>query len=304
MNRRWLVRKTHRFLESVGLRKKPVFDTPWQRVESSHIKKSSYLEQLIKGAHAARRFGAELVKPPSSPFSAAVDEYVQGYKDRFQEFDDKMMRQAGTRTTPTHSVGEKQAQAIQALRERQYREAAQVISHIETGDAVFHRMSPSKKEVAFLQKLVCDHQASAILEFGTNLHAYSALCMAQARPEAIVVTVEESSYFAGHAKAIAGHVQDARVKVVNDDSTSFIVKYDGPTFDFVFFDHSPMVFMTDLQKLLACGLIGRNGILAVRTQSAVASEWSTLLSYITRHPKFRPLHGPPTSPLYVYKYIG
>ena len=321
MNTRGLSRWGRNVLEQVGIiKKKRIIDTPWERHDNTHLAKKSMKSRIVS---SLRQMKAEATRPVESPVSNItldslktnrhfgnlahlLDDIRTDMGDRYQKMDSSLAQVAAEQNTDAHLRQDGIQNVQRILAEPNIRLPDQVITIVDNLDEITRRMCLSVEKRIFLQKLVKQQKPENVLDVGTYYTAYSACAMVAAHPEAHVITLEDHYVFYKSATATVNKLKTHhKIKTFLGGVPYLLKKTRLKPFDFIFLDHRSDKFKEDLELLIKENLIKKNALIVSNIQEGYfGSEFAEFLTYQTKQTYLKPLHGPPSSPLYVVRYIG
>ena len=311
-----------RTLENVGLRKKRIVDTPWQRFdgEQRHTGKEGLgvgarLLGMLPVGVAQSLAAAERTRKTMNN-TAALDAMLHNASHNV------VRSLQGVDKSISKTLEEKGGTAAGGM-EKAERDLHQFMDNltkeVTTTADVVRLMQKAPKNLtplclptpctAFLTTLLQAHKPTTILDCGSYVGLYSACVMSVAlKDHPIIVAVENKTILANTCQGIINNVKTKNI-VCHWGSVDAFAKDKAPiVFDFILLDHNPILFFDDLQTLIAKGKVKKGCLIAAHVElSGDGGNRSAYHEYLTKvvaDKRFKPMHCPPTSALHVIRYLG
>ena len=317
----WLRGTLDRGLESVGLKKKRIIDVPWQRQESSHVTTEAGPSrfQTLNPMYWYRKLEADSARYNMAggirtatqgtvfgdTFQKGFDTFTEANAELSQKIDEKRPHKEGSPAEYHKAITD----AFRSLRAGSVRFPADVIRLVRGFSPVIMSNSLTLPESEFLKKLVREHKPQSVLDCGTGFACYGAMIISDAafNRDINIIAIDSDRVQANIAKDVALSMQSSTITVKEADVMQYFAK--PPTmfkFDFVLLDHKCSRFLSTLEHLREKEWLQKGCIVVTRIfpEGLAADDSSKFLSAISRNKHFKGMHGPPSSALFVTRYIG
>eukprot|EP00754_Rhynchopus_humris_P042904 Rhum_TRINITY_DN2835_c0_g2::Rhum_TRINITY_DN2835_c0_g2_i1::g.8561::m.8561 len=317
----WLRGTLDRGLESVGLKKKRIIDVPWQRQETSHVTSEAgpsrfqtlnpvyWYRKLEADAARYNMAGSIRTATQGSIFGDTFQKGFDTFTEKNQELSNKLDKERGHKEGSPAEYHRAITGAFRELQGSSVRFPADVIRLVRGFSPVIMTHSLTLQESEFLKKLVREHKPQNALDCGTGFACYGAMIMSDAsfNRDINIIAIDSDSVQANVAKEVALRMQPGTVTVKEADVVQYFSK--PPTmykFDFLLLDHKCSRFLSTLEHLRKTEWLQKGCIVVTRLfpTGPAADDSSQFLSEISRNKHFKGMHGPPSSALFVTRYVG
>eukprot|EP01063_Lacrimia_lanifica_P016146 TRINITY_DN22764_c0_g1_i1.p1 TRINITY_DN22764_c0_g1~~TRINITY_DN22764_c0_g1_i1.p1 ORF type:complete len:334 (+),score=106.44 TRINITY_DN22764_c0_g1_i1:67-1068(+) len=331
--KRRLRRRVDNVLEAVGLKKKPQLETPWARVDSAHAEKAGSLRGWYEAKKRAYEKFSEDAHRNTNKMFAQYGDLVQDSTSHFREtFAEKEKQleaeleaqQARRYARAEQRLGRGAADEMRAADEslesddkiKRVRAFMDAVLHqnVRTPGQVFDICDNTDERTAplllpaekrkFLMQLVEKHRPKRAFDVGTWAAAQTALAIMAADDNVHVHSIERSQMMIRCADILVNRMAAKRITLIEDDSMMWCRRKRPYAFDLVFLDHSPLFYQRDLNNMAEAGTLNRGCLVVINMAKGYAAITADALSWIMADKRFKPMHGPPSSALFVYKYLG